>query len=128
MEKDKNCDYEETEEKLIAEENVEDENKRLNIRKDSLFLTRKRLSKEGKKEIDFDVVKTINRPVDPISNVKSGVPFQIKVDASISEYGSNRKTEVNPTTEKQRHVIIIEDELRENDKKGPKNETNVQKY
>ena len=124
MENEESCDSgvkegspnnEEMEEKV--EEVIIRKDQRLNIRKDSLFLTRKRLSKEGKREMGLEVFKTTNSKVDPKSSHNNGSPFQIKVDASLSENGSTQKTEMIPETKKQRHVIIIEDELRENDNK-----------
>ena len=100
--------------------------KRPSLRKDSLFLTRKRLSK-SKSEMDYEAVESIKEDVDTESNNLCGSSFQIDVDEPFSEYGNTRGNKIESISKKQRHVVIVEEKLRDGDIKVPENEKSDQK-
>ena len=100
--------------------------KRPSLRKDSLFLTRKRLSK-SKSEMDYEAVDSIKEDVDTESNNLCGSSVQIDVDEPFSEYGNTRGNKIESISKKQRHVVIVEEKLRDGDIKVPENEKSDQK-
>jgi len=118
MEFNKKCDVEAKEE--ISKETgnrVEDVKIRSSpsLRKDSLFLTRKRLSKRSENEMDYENVSTIEEDEDSAPGIPCSSSLQI--DAPFSEYGNSRKDNVDNITKGQRHVVIVEEKQEKYDKK-----------
>ena len=116
MELNKNCEVEVKEDPSKEKNNrVEDVKIRSspNLRKDSLFLTRKRLSKRSENEMDNENVNTIKEDEDSTPGIPCSTSLQI--DEPFPEYGNCRKNDVDNITKGERHVVIVEEKQQKYD-------------
>ena len=117
MEFNKKCEVEVKEEiskeKCIRVEDVKIRSSP-SLRKDSLFLTRKRLSKRSENEMDYENVNTIEEVEDSAPDIPSSSSLQI--DKPFSENENSRKNDVDNITKGQRHVVIVEEKQEKYDK------------
>ena len=120
MEFNKKCEVEVKEESSKERDNrVEDVKIRSSssLRKDSLFLTRKRLSKRSENEMDCENINTIEEDEQSSPGIPCSSSLQIHIDKPLSEYGNTRKNDVDNITKGQRHVVIVEEKQELCDKK-----------
>lgn len=101
------------------EDPVEDVKITSSLRRDSLFVTRRRLSKKGESGLEYENDSTIEDHEYSKDNHPCSCSLQIHVDEQLTEYGSTRKNKAQNTTKWKRHVVVFKEKQETSDKKVP---------
>ena len=101
------------------EDPVDDVKITSSLRKDSLFITRRRLSKRDENGLEYENDNTIEEHEYSKVNNPCGGSLQIHVDEQLTEYGSASKIEVQNSTKWKRHVVVFKEKQETCDKKVP---------
>ena len=101
------------------EDPVEDVKITSRLRRDSLFIARRRMSQRGECGNEYENDDTIEDHDYSKDNNLCGCSLQIHIDEQLSEYGSTRKNKVQNNTKWQRHVVIAKEKQEASDKKVP---------
>ena len=102
------------------EDPVDDSKITSSLRRDSLFITRRRLSKRGENGLEYENDNTIEEHEYSKDDNPCGSFLQIHLDEQLTEYGSASKNTAPNSTKWKRHVVVFKEKQETCDRKGPK--------